>query len=75
MKPEDRSERREVIHGFPVRIISYRLEETWYVSVDNVEPGARIARAEGASREEAETAALEDATRRLERSRRLTVGG
>jgi len=73
MIPEDRSERREVIHGFPVRIISYRLEGTYYVTVDNVEPGARIARAEGSSRVEAEAAALDDATRRLARSRRFPV--
>jgi hypothetical protein len=75
MKPEDRSERREVLHGFPVRIISYRLERTYYVTVDNVEPGARIARAEGPSLAEAEAAALADAARRLARTRKSEVGG
>jgi hypothetical protein len=73
MIPGDRTERREVLHGFPVRIITYRLESTWYSTVDNVEPGARIARAEGPTRDEVEAVALEDAARRLERTRRHPV--
>ena len=37
--------------------------------IDNVSPGARLARAEGATREEAEGAAMAAAERRLARTR------
>ena len=73
MKPEDRRESRLDVEGFPVRVTSYRIEGTHYAIVDNVEPGARIARAEAPTREDAEKAALEDAARRLARTRRREV--
>ena len=69
MRPSDQSQRRLELSGFPVRVISYRLELTYHATVDNVEPGARIARGEGPTREAAEEAALADAARRLERTR------
>jgi hypothetical protein len=75
LRPEDRSERQLEVEGFPVRVISYRLEGRYHVTVDNVEPGARIARAEGATRAEAEAAALADAARRLVRTRRFPLSG
>ena len=70
MKPEEYSEKKLTVEGFPIRIVSYRLGTTYHVSIDNVSPGARIARAEGTSLKEAEKAALADATRRLARTRR-----
>ena len=69
MRAEDYQRRREEIGGWPVGIVSYRLGERFVCEVDNVSPGARIARGEGASREEAEQAALTAAARRLGRTR------
>ena len=70
MKPEDYSNREEEILGWRIRISSYRLRERYHATVENVDPGARIARGEGSTRQEAEGQALEDARRRLERTRR-----
>ena len=69
MRAEDYQRRREEIGGWPVGIVSYRLGDRFFCEVDNVSPGARIARAEGATREEAERAAVADALRRLGRTR------
>ncbi len=70
--PEDRSLRTLEIAGWPVRVCSYRLGDTFYCTVDNVDPGARIARGMGATREQAEGLALERAEARLAGTRRLT---
>lgn len=69
MRAEEYQRRREEVAGWPVGIVSYRLGDRFICEVDNVSPGARIARAEGASREEAEQAALTTAERRLGRTR------
>jgi hypothetical protein len=70
MKSEDFRERREKIGGWVINIVSYRMGERYYCTIDNVDPGARFARAEGATREEAEGAALEKAARYLQQTRR-----
>ena len=69
MRAEEYQRRREELGGWPVGIVSYRLGDRFYCEVDNVSPGARIARAEGGTREAAEEAALEAARRRLGRTR------
>lgn len=66
MRPEEYQERIQSVPPFQVHIVSYRLGDEFYCSVDNVDPGAVIARAKGSTRAEAESAALERATRRLE---------
>jgi hypothetical protein len=48
--------------------VSYKLGERFICEIDNVSPGARVARAEGATREEAERAAMATAERRLGRT-------
>jgi hypothetical protein len=58
--------------GWPVRLTSYALEDRWYCKIDNVSPGATIARAEGVSREEAEDLATAKARDRLKATRRQT---
>ncbi len=73
MKSEQYSERRMTLEGFPIRITSYCLDGVYHTAIDNVDPGARVARAEAATCEEAERAALEDAARRLARTRRQPV--
>ena len=69
MRTEDYQRRKEELAGWPVGIASYRLGDKWFCEIDNVSPGARIARAEGATREDAEREAKAAATRRLARTR------
>jgi hypothetical protein len=69
MRAEDYQRRRQELAGWPVSIVSYRLDGRFICEIDNVNPGARVARAEGSTREEAERAAIETAERRLGRTR------
>ena len=71
MKAEDYTERNETIDTWPVHIVTYRIGDTYYCTIDNVDPGARIARAEDATREVAERVALEKAQRYLGQTRRF----
>jgi hypothetical protein len=73
MKSEDFQERRQEVGGWDVNIVSYRVGERFYCTIDNVDPGARFARAEGPTREEAETSALEKAARYLQQTRRRST--
>jgi hypothetical protein len=71
MRSEEFRESRRDLDGWPVNVVSYRIGDRYYCSVDNVSPGGRFARAEGATRDEAESAALEEAARRLRQTRRF----
>lgn len=71
LKAEEYRERREEISGWPIRIVSYRIGQRCYCAIDNVDPGARLARGEGRTREEAETVALEKVRQYLPRTRRF----
>ena len=71
MKAEEYTERKETIDTWPVHIVTYRLGETYYCTIDNVAPGARFARAEGTTREDAERVAIEKAQRYLRQTRRF----
>ena len=51
--------------GSDVEVTSYKIGDRYYCHVSNVDPGATIARAEGASREDAEQLASMKAARRL----------
>jgi hypothetical protein len=68
MRAEDYQRRRQELAGWPVGIVSYKLGDRFICEIDNVNPGARVARAEGATRAEAERAAMESAERRLGRT-------
>jgi hypothetical protein len=68
VKSEEFRETRQELDGWPINIVSYRVAEKWYCTIDNVSPGARFARAEGHTREEAENAALEKAKRYLKQT-------
>ena len=61
--------RREQVAGGDVRITSYKLANRFVCEVDNVDPAARLARADGATRVEAEARALEKAAELLRRTR------
>ncbi len=61
--------REETVENWPVRIVSYCVGPIWYAAVENIDPGAKIARSDGTSREEAERRALDKARERLARTR------
>ena len=73
MKPEEYSLRRQELAGWAITIETYKLGPVYYCTISNVDPGARIARAEGSTREEAEARALEKAQRYLSQTRRFPV--
>ncbi len=64
-------ERRESRPPFEIRISSYRSGDKFFCKVDNVSPGACVARGEGATREEAEAAAIAEADKALKATRVL----
>ena len=45
MRAEDYQRRREELAGWPVGIVSYKLGDRYVCEIDNVSPGARVARA------------------------------
>ncbi len=71
MKAEEYTERRETVDGWPVHIVTYRIGDKYYCSIDNVDPGARFARAEGTTREDVERVAFEKAKKYLKQTRRF----
>ena len=74
MKAENFQERRDTVDGWPVNIVTYRIGDHWYCTIDNVDPGARFARAEAATREDAERTAVEKAQRYLKQTRKFPTG-
>ena len=71
MKPEDYSRRRAEVGGWAIEIETYRLGDVYHTTIYNADPGARFARADGSTKEEAEEHALEKATRYLAQTRRF----
>lgn len=70
---EDYRETKRELDGWPITVVTYRVGERFYSTVESVDPGARFARAEGGSREDAEAAALEKAGRYIKQTRRFAV--
>jgi hypothetical protein len=73
MKPQDYSRRQQELAGWQVMVETYKLGDLYHCSIANVDPGARFARGNGATKEEAETAAIEKATRYLAQTRKFQV--
>jgi hypothetical protein len=73
MNAEHYSRREMDLGGWPIAIETYRLGEVYHCSISNVDPGARFARADGLTREEAEQRALEKAQRYLAQTRRFST--
>ena len=73
MKPEDYSRRQEEIGGWAVTIETYKLGDVYHCAIANVDPGARFARADGHTKDEAESLAIEKATRYLAQTRKFDV--
>ena len=60
-KAEDYSERKMELAGWPINIVTYRLETVYHTTIDNTDPGAWVVKAEGITKEEAEAKALKEA--------------
>jgi len=73
MKPEDYSRRQQELGGWQVTIETYKLGDIFHCTIANVDPGARFARGDGPTREEAERIAIEKATRHLAQTRKFEV--
>ena len=73
MKAESYNRRRQDLAGWPIEIETYKLGDVYYCTINNVDPGARFARAEGSTREDAEAKALKQAEPYLAQTRRFTV--
>ena len=73
MKPEEQTRRQQELAGWPVTIETYKLGDVYHCTISNVDPGARIARADGSTCEEAESRAIEQATRYLAQTRKFTT--
>ncbi len=69
MKAEEYTERRVEVAGWPVNVSSWRMGSVYHAKADNVSPGACLARAEGATREEAEQQVLRRAEELLHTTR------
>jgi hypothetical protein len=72
MQAEDYQARRDELAGWAVTITSYRIADVFHCVIDNIDPGARIARGEGQTKTEAEANAIEVASRRLGMTRRFS---
>ena len=71
MRAEEYSRREIEISGWPISIETYKLGDVYHCAISNVDPGARFARADGSTKDEAERIALEKATRYLQQTRRF----
>ena len=71
MKAEGYERRRVELSGWPIEIETHKLGDVYYCTINNVDPGARFARAEGTTREEAEQKALAKAERYLAQTRKF----
>jgi hypothetical protein len=69
MKPEEYSSRYEQVGRWKINIVSYKLGQEYICTVNNVEPGATLSRAQAATREQAEQTAITKAEQMLARTR------
>ena len=66
-RPEDYSERKTQLAGWPITIITYRLGATYHTTIDNTDPGAWVVKAQGATKEDAEAKAMKEAETLLQK--------
>ena len=71
MKPEEYSRREIELAGWPISIETYKLGDVYHTTISNVAAGARFARADGPTKDDAERIAIEKATRYLQQTRRF----
>jgi hypothetical protein len=73
VRAEGYEKRRQPLGGWEIEIETYRVADMFYCTINNVDPGARFARAEGTTREEAEARALEKAEKYIKQTRRFST--
>jgi hypothetical protein len=73
MNAEEYQRRQDTVHGWTINITSYRIGDRYYCTVEAADPGARIARSEGATRADAERAGIEKAEKYLAQTRRFST--
>jgi dsRNA-specific ribonuclease len=73
MKAEEYSRRQQELAGWPVSIETYKVGDVYHCTISSVDPGARFARADGASKDEAEQRAIEKAARYLAQTRKFST--
>jgi len=56
---------KKELAGLQVNVTTYKIGDAYHCHIDNIDPGATIARTEALTREEAELAALARALERL----------
>ena len=66
-KPEEYSERKTQLAGWPVNIVTFRLGAVYHTTIDNTDPGAWVVKAQGVSKQESESKALKEAEALLEK--------
>lgn len=69
LKAEDHSRVEVELGGWPAGVTTYRIGAVWICKIDNVSPGAVVARARGTTKNEAVAAATAAAARRLAATR------
>jgi hypothetical protein len=69
LRAEDYRRRRDRLEGWDIGIASYKLGGRYCCEVESVSTGSRLARGEGATREQAEVEALNKASEMLARTR------
>lgn len=70
-KVEEYTRRQEEHKGWQIGITTYRVGETWFCTVDNVSPGARLHSVSGGSKEGVERQAVRAAQLLLGKTRRF----
>lgn len=73
LRPEDQRTRIEEVGEWKIRITSYRLGAEFVAVVDNVDPGATLARVAAPARAQAEAEAVKRAGSRVARTKTQEV--
>jgi hypothetical protein len=71
MRAEEYSRREQELAGWPIVVETYKLGDVYHCTISSVDPGARFARSDGATMQEAEERALAKAQRYLGQTRRF----
>ncbi|MGH7469901.1 MAG: hypothetical protein ACRENP_18285 [Longimicrobiales bacterium] len=71
LRAQEYETHEQTLQGWAVRVITYRIGDMYYASIESVDPGAPIARAQGRTHAEALGIVRQKAAERLARTRRF----
>ena len=66
-KPEEYTERKTQLAGWPVNIVTFRLGAVYHTTIDNTDPGAWVVKAQGSTQQASESKAMKEAEVLLEK--------